>query len=206
MKRFENVYGLVQSVYEMLDEDESVVSVVANKELTVEIMKEMLESDNIILDFAEIDDRDYDREYLLSLYEDEDDDYWHISIEQIYDYENNRYFATDGYVLFHEDVNSKALTDMQSNKNAELSGYDWFIIGEDDCEDDCECHSCKRCDNDTNESESTYVSRDKNGTPIGFQKTWYTKENGVDYYSSYSHYTSDLDMLKEIAEEFGVNL
>ena len=45
------------------------------------------------------------------------------------------YFGTDGYVLFHEDVNSKAMLDMQNNENIELSGHDWFTIGEEELED-----------------------------------------------------------------------
>lgn len=132
MQNFENIEELVAHMFEKLDDD--LVSVVADKDLAVAIMKELLDYDNVILNFANVDTYDYDKEYLVSLYDDTDTDYWYVSIEQIYNYEKEKYFGTEGYVLFHEDVNSKALVDMQNNKNIELSGYDWFTIGEEDIE------------------------------------------------------------------------
>lgn len=130
MQNFEDIEELVSHMFEKLDGDEP-VSVVADKDLAVNIMSELLTYDNVILSFANVDTYDYDKEYLVSLY-DTDTDYWYVSIDQIYDDEKERYFSVGGYVLFHEDVNSKALIDMQNNKNIELSGYDWFTIGEEE--------------------------------------------------------------------------
>lgn len=135
MQNFENVEDLVSHMFEELDGDDP-VSVVADKDLAVEIIKELLNYENVILNFANIDTYYYDKEYLVSLYDDTYTDYWYVSIEQIYDYENDMYFGTDGYVLFHEDVNSKALVDIQNNENIELSGYDWFVISENEETDD----------------------------------------------------------------------
>lgn len=85
-----------------------------------------------------------------------------------------------------------------------------FGFEEDDLECTCDCEDCSSCsertDLDINESESTYVSRDKDGTPLGFSKTWTTVEDGIHCYSSYSHYSNNLDILKEIASDFGVRL
>ncbi len=85
-----------------------------------------------------------------------------------------------------------------------------FGFDEDDLECTCDCEDCSLCseraDLDTNESEATYVSRDKDGTPLGFSKTWFTEEGGIHCYSSYSHYSNNLNMLKEIASDFGVRL
>ncbi len=134
MQNFENIEDLVSHMFENLDGDDP-VSVVADKNLAVAVMKELLDYEDVILDLAEVDDN-YDKEYLVSLYDDTDTNYWHVSIEQIYNYEKDNYFSTDGYVLFHEDVNSKALVDMQNNEFIELSGYDWFVIGDDDETDD----------------------------------------------------------------------
>ncbi len=130
MQNFENIEDLVSYMFENLDGDDP-VSVVADKGLAVAIIKELLDYENVILNFANIDTYDYDKEYIVSLHDDTDTDYWYVSIEQIYNYEKDMYFGTNGYVLFHEDVNSKALVDMQNNEFAELSGYDWFVIGED---------------------------------------------------------------------------
>lgn len=129
MQNFKNVDELVAHMFENLDSDP--VSVVADKDLAVAVMKELLDYDDVILSFANIDIHDYDKEYLVSLYDDVDTDYLYVSIEQAYNYGKGKYFGTDGYVLFHENVNSKALVDMQNNENIELSGYDCFVIGKD---------------------------------------------------------------------------
>lgn len=134
MLNFENIEDLVSHMFEKLDGDEP-VSIVANKELSVSIIQELLEYKNVILKYANVDDYEYDKEYIVTLHNDCDADSWDIAIEQIYNYEKEMYFGTDGYVLFHEDVNSKAMLDMQNNENIELSGHDWFTIGEEELED-----------------------------------------------------------------------
>lgn len=134
MQNFESIEELVAQMFENLD-GENPVSVVADKGLAVAVMQELLDYENVILSSAEID-TDYDREYIVSLYDDTDTDYWYVNIEQIYNYEKDMYFGTDGYVLFHEDVNSKALVDMQNNEFIQLSGYDWFVVGVDEETDD----------------------------------------------------------------------
>ncbi len=135
MQNFESVEDLVAQMFKRLDGDDP-VSIVADKDLAVAILQELFEYENVILSFAEVDTYNYDKEYIVSLYDDTDTDYWYVSIEQMYDYEKDMYFGTDGYILFHEDVNSKALVDMQNNENIGLSGYDWFVISEDDDETD----------------------------------------------------------------------
>lgn len=74
------------------------------------------------------------------------------------------------------------------------------------CDEGDECTECQESDNDTNNSESTYVSRDKDGRPVGFSKSWSTVSDGFNYYSSYSHYSNNLNMMRNIAESFGVKL
>ena len=88
---------------------------------------------------------------------------------------------------------------VKSDKNVVLFDY------EDDCCDcdECQC-SCK--DKDTDSSESIHISRDKNGAPLGFTKTWSNMTDNAHYYSSYSHYSSDIDTLRSIASDFGVRL
>lgn len=165
MQNFENIEELVSHMFEKLDGDDT-VSVVADKDLAVAIMKELLEYDNVILNFANVDTYDYDKEYLVSLYDDTDTDYWYVSIEQLYNYEKEMYFGTDGYILFHEDINSKALVDMQNNENIELSDYDWFIIGEDEETDDTDeieteesCHYTVNGKSVTKDEYNAFVSK-----------------------------------------------
>lgn len=152
MINFYNIEDLVSHMFEKLDGDEP-VSVVANKELSVAIIQELLEYKNVILKYANVDDYEYDKEYIVTLHDDCDSDSWDIAIEPIYNYEKEMYFGTDGYVLFHEDVNSKAMLDMQNNENIELSGHDWFTIGEDELEDTEEDDTDEETDLDDDDSE-----------------------------------------------------
>lgn len=129
MLNFESVENLVVHMFEHLCGDEP-VSVVANKDLAVSIVQELLEYDDVILKYANINDWEYDKEYIVTLHDACDADSLDVSIEPTYNYEKEMYFCTDGYVLFHEDVNSKAMLDMQNNEFMPLDNYDWFIIGE----------------------------------------------------------------------------
>lgn len=152
MLNFNNIEDLVSHMFEKLDGDES-VSVVANKELSVSIIQEFLEYKNVILKYANVDDYEYDKEYIVTLHDDCDSDSWAIAIEPIYNYEKEMYFGTDGYVLFHEDVNSKAMLDMQNNENIELSGHDWFTIGEEESDDTDEDDTDEETDLDDDNPE-----------------------------------------------------
>lgn len=208
MLNFMDMESLASFLLEEADVDKP-TSIVASKELVIEVMQELLTYDSVILDVCEINAFDYNREYLLSLSYKEETDCWHIGIEQIYDYEKKKYFSTDGYVLFHEFVNSKALIDMQSNQYTCME-HDWFTLGEDDEEElegmECKDKECVCKKKDEQDSESTYVSRSKDGTPEGFSKSWATSSDGITCYSSYSHYSNDVDRLRKIAADFGVKL
>lgn len=191
MQNFENIKDLVAYMFEKLDGEEP-VSVVADKDLIVSIMKELLDYDDIILDICDINSFEYDSEYLVSLRDEIDTDYYHVSVEQIYNYEREKYFGTDGYVLFHEDVNSKALIDMQNNKNIEMSGHDWFVIGED--EETFDGESCKVGVENKLSEKCVEYSKDKDGDMHGFSAS---RSDGNSFYS-YSVYTSDKLSVKDI--------
>lgn len=152
MLNFNNIEDLVSHMFEKLDGDES-VSVVSNKELSVLIIQELLEYNNVILKYANVDDWEYDKEYVVTLHDDCDSYSWDVAIEPIYSHENEKYLGTDGYVLFHEDVNSKAMIDMQNNENIELSGHDWFTIGEDELKNTDEDDEENELDDDDSEDE-----------------------------------------------------
>lgn len=134
MLNFDNIEDLVSYMFEKVGDDEP-VSVVADKDLSLSIVKELLDYTDVILKYVNVDDYEYDKEYIVTLHNNVDSDSWDIAIEPIYNYEKEMYFGTDGYVLFHEDVNSKAMIDIQNNENIELSGHDWFVVGEDVDED-----------------------------------------------------------------------
>lgn len=132
MLNFENIEDLVSNMFENLDNEDNLVSVIANKQMIIDIMVELLNYKNVILNSCELDyEEEYDREYIVSLFNDVESDYWYVNVEKCYLTEKEKYVSTEGYVLFHEDVNSKALIDMQNNEYVSLGEHDWFTVGEE---------------------------------------------------------------------------
>lgn len=132
MKKFYNVKQLTYWMFNKVNEynKENIVTIVANENLAIKLLSELLIHDDVKLDFCNIDSFEYNREYYVELFFDEDNDIYSIAVEQAYDYDKEMYFGTDGIVLFHEDVNSKALIDIQSNENVDITEYDWFTLEE----------------------------------------------------------------------------
>lgn len=136
MLNFENIEDLVSHMFANLDNENNLVSVIANKQMITDIMVELLNYKNVILNSCDIDyEEEYDREYIVSLFDDVESDNWYVNVEKSYLPEKEKYVATEGYVLFHEDVNSKAMIDIQNNEYMSLEDYDWFTIGEEKLED-----------------------------------------------------------------------
>lgn len=135
MLNFIDVSDLVNYMFENFEYGKP-ISIVANKELSIDIMKELLAYENTVIEICDINAYEYDKEYLVTLDSESDEDCWHIYVEQIYNYEAESYYGMDGYVLLHEDVNSKALIDMQQNELLRPESHDWFVIGEDIEEND----------------------------------------------------------------------
>lgn len=131
MRNYEDVGHLVADMFNMVNVDEP-VSVIADKDVVVEIMQEMLTYENTTIDYCNIDILDYDKEYVISLCYDNDDEKYYIVVDRAYNYDTEKYNRIGGYVLLHEEANSKALIDMQNYEEIFLTGHDWFIIGEDD--------------------------------------------------------------------------
>lgn len=136
MLKFSNIHVLIKYMFDVINEESDDVSVIASQKIITDIMAELLTYDFVILDSCEIN-FEYDREYLLSMFFDEDDKKYHFIIEEIYDYERDVYFATDGCVLFHEDVSSNALIDMTRNEFVDFY-YKWFVLGNIEIEKDKE--------------------------------------------------------------------
>ena len=130
---FDNIEELVSNMFEEVESDKP-VTVVANKDFIVNVMKEFLTYKEVSLEVVEINDFDYDKEYSITLYYDDeaDDNYWRIHIEAAYSEKLEKYFGIDGYVLFYEDVSSKAQIDIATNEFVGDCDYDFFVVGEDD--------------------------------------------------------------------------
>ncbi len=136
MLNYENIENLVSHMFDNLDNEDNLVSVIANKKMVTDIMVELLNYKNVILESCELDyDEEYDKEYIVSLFDDVESDNWHVNVEKCYLAQKDKYVSTDGYILFHEDVNSKAMVDMQNNEYMPLGEHDWFTIGNEELED-----------------------------------------------------------------------
>lgn len=131
---YDNVEQLVADMFHTVEVDEDVISVIADKDLVLNIMQEMRTYENVNIYCCNIDDFAYDKdkEYFISLYYDDDNECWYVCVDQAYNIYNNKYVGMGGYVLLHEDVNSKALVDIQNNEMSFLTGHDFFVINEDD--------------------------------------------------------------------------
>lgn len=170
MLNFENIENLVSHMFNNLDNEDNLVSVIANKKMVTDIMVELLNYKNVILESCELDyDEEYDREYIISLFDDVESDNWHVNVEKCYLAQKDKYVSTDGYILFHEDVNSKALIDMQNNEYMHLGDHDWFTIGnekfdntDEDESTDSEYSVTVKVNLDTNEAENMICDMRKN--------------------------------------------
>lgn len=199
---FENHEDFTAMVADKFEEIKEVdeyadLSIIANYEDTRELIRELVMFGFLPTDLV-LHDRlnGYKGEYIITLVNiNGDDELWCEPMKKETGYVDNCSVVT--FIL--DDCSSKVISYCDSEEMYEIAiGY-----REDDKEDgECDCKECL----DTNESETTYVSRDKNGTPLGFSKTWSTEEDGIHCYSSYSHYSNNLDKLKEIASDFGVRL
>ena len=136
----------------------------------------------------------YDKEYLVTL--DTELGIWCEKCQR----QNGKYLELDGgLILVADDCNSAVLKGIDSEDVYEVS-YN-FVDDTDECDGNCEC-----CDlEDNNQHEViTRVAVDENGRLRGFEKSWYTHEDGLNYHSTYSFYSSNEDMLKNMLDNFNI--
>ena len=135
---FKNVFSLCDYIVEKSEEE--LISIIANKHIILDIMYVLIaDYSGFEIEYCDIDfDSAYDKEYYLSIFRDEDIDICNISIGKAYNEDKSSYFGMDGYIMFHEDANSKALRDILNNHYSEVADYDWFVLGEDDADEPVE--------------------------------------------------------------------
>lgn len=151
---FDDVKELVTYMWDQIVGTNEPVTVIADKDTVIDVMNGILTYDDVVLKDCNINVK-YDREYFVSLYSEDEGD-WGVYVYPAYNDEKKRYYGKSGYVLFHEDINSRALVDMQNNDVVKMSGHDWFIIGEDDSfetDDDEEIEQEDQEDGETKDSD-----------------------------------------------------
>ena len=182
--KFETMDELIKAMYESACEGE-VTTVVAHEELSVALTKALLaDNKDLKIEIMDIDTFDYDSVYHVALYYIEEEDAFTLNVEKGVDEEIGRIYATDGYVLFADDVCNNIIEGMVSNKYADFY-YDVFAFGKED-----------------KMEETVYVYRDTKGNATGFVKSW-TNSEGV---SSYSFRSNNANKIREIAAELGIDI
>ena len=193
-----DIYDSISLELMELEDEKDYIAVYGKRDLIRELF-EMMITDGYSFRYADcdfMDDMLKDRVYMMFVRED-----CGVSIEPA--------ISSKGVVMSHDAKTAFIFMDdckqdiidycLNDNKNVVLFDYE-----DDDytfC-DECECCKCS----DFDEGELTHVFTDDEDNPLGFSKSWSTFKDGVNCYSSYSHYSSDVDLLREIASEFGVDL
>lgn len=129
MLKFKDIEHLVCHLIDKLDEEDR-ASVIAGPELAVELMEVFLSMPTVSPSLIDVNTYEYDKEYAVSLFRDNDSNKYRLAVERIYRDDIGCYLSPMGYILFHECVNCKAWININNNKL--LTECDWFVIGDDD--------------------------------------------------------------------------
>lgn len=215
----EDVYNLVDKKVEELGEDNDLV-VYAKRDLISELFVNMIENDYDFgyIDFDNLDDLLKNEVYIMTISYDR-----RVNIEHAY-CDRTIVQHESKIALFYTDDCKQDIINYCINNDMEVILFDFegdegCCGGDDECSCNCGCNdscNCERCDGckngrecgNTYESDSTTVtvSKAKNGTPNGFIKSWDNNDGSTFSSTTYSFYSDDMELLGEVAEEFGVKL
>ena len=213
---FELLEEMIDQSYEL--EEYDCVSAVVSADIVIDLLKTIVLID-VECEISSIDFNicEYDKEYYFTIMNRNNN--IDISISEAFYYEKDTYLSgPDGIIYIHKDVPKKYLIDI--NKNPFTGNYMFkyfsFDANDDDC---CDCEGCPYnttsgclCEADDNLdelqsdifNEGYVVSRNADGSPAGFTKTYSGEENGVSFSHSHSFYSSSIDDVIEVAKVFGV--
>ena len=223
---FEDVHELSNKMIHDVLRGSECVSAVCHYELATALLSELIQSDIPIgqIDISDYEWSGYDREYMVTIMD------GNVYCNQAYGrkvdgYSKDEYIESSSDIVYvHQDCNSKILKYIDCDEIYEFSIYDVddfddFDYNCFDCgHENCSCDGfCLDEDNDNGDeeddgtisycSDSSTVSKDKNGKPTGFTRSWsITDEDGIYQSTTYSYYCSDIDMLRKAAKNFDVEL
>ena len=221
---FEDVHELSNKMIHDVLRGSECVSAVCHYELATALLSELIQSDIPIgqIDISDYEWSGYDREYMVTIMD------GNVYCNQAYGrkvdgYSKDEYIESFSDVVYiHQDCNSKILKYIDCDEIYEFSVYDVDDFDDFDCNcfeckhDECLCDRCSDVDDDNDDeddgtisycSDSSTVSKDKNGKPTGFTRSWsIVDEDGTYQSTTYSYYCSDEDMLRKAAKNFDVEL
>lgn len=206
MRRFliEDIGEIACAMYGAIVDDKlDDVTFVGRYEDTIGVIKELLMFDDIVPYAIELEPEEldgYDMEYYVTL-----DDELNIWCSKAYSFRHRKYLYTETRRLFvADDCNSAILKEIGcDDDNMYDVSYDTF--GDDECDGNCACCQCGEKDvSDDNHEVITRVAVDENGKLRGFEKFWNTDEDGLHYHSTYSFFSNNEDMLKNMLDNFNI--
>lgn len=212
---------------EKLSKEEEYVSVVANADISLEIIREVFIDFDAIISNLYYDPYECD-EYITSFYIGSNGQL-EVSVDCAYMAGCDKYLAPpNGIIYVHNDITEKFINDVVENKYThyrdiarfELEEFDGYDKDEEiDCEecperDYCELyHGCEECEEEddddvTTTGEHVTVSRDKDtGKVKGFTKSYFgTNDKGVQYSHSHSYYSDSWKDVINAAKALGIDL
>lgn len=203
MKRFliddlsEIAYMMYNAIIEDDFEDVMFVGMYDDAIAVLKTLSQFDETNLYYIDIAPEGFNKYNKEYFITLKDNMD-----IWCEKGYDIDNNCYLIDSTECLFiADDCNSTILKTIECDKN---NIYEVGYNLEEECEGNCEeCH-CDEEMNDNRHEAITRVATDEDGKLRGFEKSWETHEDGLHYHSTYSFYSSNEDMLKDMLSNFNI--
>lgn len=193
--------------------DENIfVSVFCHYQHASKLIQSLIRDHNLTIDGIELNSPDsngYDKEFQVSLYNGS------IRCYPIYrtvheGYQKDGYLETWSDVAFiHEDCNSKILRYIESYDSDNF--YEFAIYnGEDDrfYVKDTDPDESKESDDDSeiSFSEEFSVTKNKDGVPTSFDKSWSVFGDGIDRYCTFSYHSDDVDDLVDMANMIGIDL
>ena len=187
-------------MYEKVQEDMCIdATFVGLYDDAIAVIKELLMYDEVsIYDVTIVPEEmdGYNKEYYISL--DKDMNIW---CTKAYNVEDNCYIYDETDCLFiADDCNSVILKQMGYDKtNAYEVSYG---LDDETCECDGNCACCGLTDN--NQGTITRVATDDSGKLRGFEKTWETKDGNMNYRTTYSFYSNNESMLKDMLNNFDI--
>lgn len=172
------------------------VAFIAKYDEAISIIKELLLYDEAnICDIRILSEEfsNYNKEYLIEL----DEQFGIYCDEMVINEQNNEYtgfFANAVYIM--SDCNSKCVLGLDAETVK-------VVIYADEADTECDTAA-----NTTKYSaENTTISHNQDGTPDGFTKSQSgLTDSGIQYFSSYSCFTDDIELLREVAKKLGVEL
>lgn len=199
MKRFkiENLSEVADAMYSDIITEKGIeaVTFVGHCEDVVLILKYLLvfdETTPCCINIEDVELNGYEKEYYISL-----DINMNVWCSPAYKYKTGDYFFLETDRLY-----------IANDCNFELLGYvecenDEVYEVTYDSDDECQGEDTNVPEKDSHEI-ITRVARDKDGRLRGFEKSCNTVENGMHYHSTYSFYSSNEDMLKNMLENFDI--